>query len=75
MGLFDIFRKPPTPSGLPEWDGLAFELDDPRVPEAIAARIRADFGAGYTLCYAHTPQGGEWWLLEGDHLLEAYRLE
>lgn len=75
MALFGFFRTPPVPSGSPEWDGLAFTLDDPRVPEGIAARIRADFGEGYSLSYAHTPQGGEWWLMDGDNPLEAYWLE
>lgn len=74
MAIFDFFRAPPVPSGLPEWDGLAFAFDDPRVPEEIVLRIRADFGEGYLLLYTHTSQGGEWWLMDGDNLLEAYWL-
>jgi Putative addiction module component len=53
MALFGFFRAPLVPSGLPEWDGLAFALDDPRVPKSIAARVRADFGEGYPLFYTH----------------------
>jgi hypothetical protein len=75
MAFFGSFRTQPVPSGLPEWDGLVFALDDPRVPEGIAARVRADFGEGYPLFYTHTPRGGEWWLMDGDNLLEAYWLE
>ncbi len=75
MALFSLFRKPRPPSGLPEWDGQAFALNDPRVPPRIAARVRAEFGEHYPLFYAHTPQGGEWWLMDGDNLLESYWLE
>lgn len=75
MALFGFSRTLAVPSGLPEWDGLAFSLDDPRVPEGIAARVRADFGEGCPLFYTHTPQGDEWWLMDGDTLLEAYWLE
>ena len=73
MALVGLFRKPRPPSGLPEWDGLAFALDDPRVPPSIAARAQADFG-DYPLIHAHTPEGGEWWLMDDDDLLEAYWL-
>ena len=75
MALFGLFRKPRPLSGLPEWDGQAFALNDPRVPPAIAARVRAEFGEHYPLIYAHTPEGGEWWLMDGDNLLESYWLE
>jgi hypothetical protein len=75
MALFGLFSTPRPPSGLPEWDGLAFALDDPRVPKSIAVRARSDFGEGYPLFYAHTPEGGEWWLMDGENLLEAYWLE
>lgn len=75
MAFFGFFRKPRVPSGLPEWDGLAFALGDPRVPAAIAAHIREDFGEGFQLFYAHTSKGGEWWLMDDDELLEVYWLE
>lgn len=74
MALFGLFRSPRPPSGRPEWDGLPFNLDDPRVPAGIAARARADFG-DYPLFYLHTPEGGEWWLMDDDNLLEAYWVE
>jgi hypothetical protein len=74
MALFGLFSTPRPPSGLPDWDGLAFALDDPRVPQSIAARARANFG-DYPLFYLHTPEGGEWWLMDDDNLLEAYWLE
>jgi hypothetical protein len=33
-----------------------------------------DFRPGYTLFFADTDLGGEWWLLDDDQLVEAYSL-
>lgn len=75
MSLFNFFSPRPPPSGLLEWHGEEFSLDDPRVPEEIRQRIREDFGEGFQLFYTHTRDGGEWRLIDGDELLEAYWLE
>lgn len=64
------------PSGRPEWDGQAFDLNDPRVPPGIAQAARQRASPDDTLHYAHTREGGEWWLLDGDgELVEAFWLE
>ncbi|MBK8891158.1 MAG: hypothetical protein IPN75_12710 [Dechloromonas sp.] len=63
-------------SGLPAWDGLRFEFDDPRVPESIQQRVVAMAQPDWELCFADTKEGGEWWLFDDTgELIEAFWLE
>lgn len=71
MGLFNFF-KPPVRYGNPDWHGLEFDIDDERIPEAIRDAIQRDYRPGYILYYTNTNMGGEWWLVDGDNLIEAY---
>ena len=62
--------------GKPEWDGLAFVLDDARIPETIRAGAGACAQAGDYFVFADTDRGGEWWQMSADgDLIEAYWLE
>jgi len=61
--------------GDPAWDGQAFELDDARVPDSIRVAVRALYRPGDTLYFADTEPGGEWWLMDGEKLIEAFWLE
>lgn len=75
MGLFN-FNKPRPRMGDLEWDGQAFDLDDPRIPRPIreAARQRAE--PGDVFYFTNTVSGGEWWQVSADgELVEAYWLE
>lgn len=78
MGLFDLL-KPRIPSrvrcGKSEWNEQQFDIDDQRIPKPIRAQIASDFRSGYTLFFADTNEGGEWWLFDGDNLIEAYWLD
>ena len=67
--------KPPKRCGNPEWDGQAFALDDPRIPAPIREAARAIDSPGCLLYFAATDQGGEWWLMHGDDLIEAFWME
>jgi len=58
--------------GVPEWDGQHFEIDDPRVPGAVRARVKRLPLDQYHLFYANTTSRGEWWLMVGDELVKAY---
>ena len=74
-----FFRRPKTlRSGLPEWDGKRFELDDPRVPPTIR-QLAQDLAGGNTDWYfffADTHEGGEWWLFDAvDEFAESFWLE
>lgn len=60
--------------GKPEWDGQAFALDDSRVPGPIREAARELYQPGCALYFADTDQGGEWWLMLGDNLIEAFWL-
>jgi hypothetical protein len=63
-------------SGLPAWDGLRFEFDDPRVPESIRQSVATMAQADWELYFADTREGGEWWLLDDTgKLIEAFWLE
>lgn len=71
-----FFRSRSVRSGLPEWDGLEFALDGPRIPEGIRERMRTMAGPGWTVSFADTLQGGEWWLFDSDgELAEAFWIE
>ncbi len=61
--------------GNPEWDGQSFELDDPLIPAPIREAVSALYQAGYELYFTDTGQGGEWWLMDGDNLVDAFWLE
>jgi hypothetical protein len=74
MDLFGFFRKP-IPCGDPEWNGLAFDIDDPRIPEAIRAAASSMYQLGMAMYFHATTQGGEWWLMDGDNIVEAFWLE
>ena len=74
MDLFGFFRKP-IPCGDPEWNGLAFDIDDPRIPEAILAAASSMYQLGMAMYFHATTQGGEWWLMDGDNIVEAFWLE
>jgi len=69
-------RKKTLHSGLPAWDGLRFEFNDPRVPESIRQSVAVMAQADWELYFSDTDTGGEWWLLDdmGD-LVEAFWLE
>lgn len=69
FGLFPSRAKTP---GREDWHGLEFSIDDRRIPEAIRARLLADYRQGFQIFYTNTQDGGEWWLLSGDELIEAY---
>ena len=68
-------RAKRMPRGKPEWDGQLFDLDDERIPEPIRAAICKHYRAGYTIYFADTKEGGEWWLLDGEELVEAFWTE
>jgi len=61
-------------SGKPEWDGLEFHLDDPRIPDSIRTGLRPFAEQGYAIFFADTVQGGEWWVLDGENLVEGFWL-
>ncbi|SMB22490.1 protein of unknown function [Sterolibacterium denitrificans] len=70
-----MFWKKPIRCGDPAWYGLDFAIDDARIPESIRASIAHDYRPGYTLYFANTDEGGEWWLLdEAGDIVEAYWL-
>ncbi len=58
--------------GVRDWDGQHFEIDDPRVPEAVRERVKRLPLDQYHLFYASTSSRGEWWLMVGDELVDAY---
>ncbi|MBV2234285.1 MAG: hypothetical protein KUL75_01955 [Sterolibacterium sp.] len=60
--------------GLPEWHGQAFDIEDERIPAPIRAAVARDYAPGYVLYFANTQEGGEWWLLDGEVLIDAYWL-
>lgn len=63
-------------SGLPEWDGQPFVLDDPRIPLAIRQSVASRAAADDTLFFADTETGGEWWLIDASgELRESFWLE
>lgn len=64
----------PNRCGNPEWDGQAFALDDPRIPEPIRESASALYRPGSELYFVDTDMGGEWWLMCGDDLIEAFWL-
>ena len=74
MGIFGIFKKQRQRCGEPEWHGLEFDIEDERIPAPIRAAVARDWRLGYALFFANTEEGGEWWLLDGDKLIEAYWL-
>jgi hypothetical protein len=74
MGLFS-FLKTPIRCGEAEWDGQEFDIEDARIPEPIRAAVARDYRLGYALYFADTKEGGEWWLLDGENLIEAYWLK
>lgn len=57
MGLFN-FSKPPVRHGNPDWDGMEFDIDDERIPEAMRAAIKRDYHPGNVLYFANTDMGG-----------------
>lgn len=65
-------KEKPMRSGLEEWDGEEFALDDPRIPTSIKARVLYDYRSGYQLFFADTKNGGEWWLMKNEELIGAY---
>lgn len=74
-GYMPFFNsKKPIRCGNPEWDGQAFQLDDPRIPAPIREAASAIHQPGDTLYFANTGLGGEWWLMHGDELIEAFWL-
>jgi len=63
-------------SGLPEWDGQQFAMDDPRIPLPIRQSVDNLAEANDTLYFADTDNGGEWWLIDADgELRESFWLE
>ena len=72
MSFFN--SKKPTRSGNPEWDGQAFQLDDPRIPAPVREAASVICQPGNTLYFIDTDLGGEWWLMHGDELIEAFGL-
>jgi len=73
MPLFN--SQKPSHCGNPEWDGQVFSLDDPRIPNSIKEAAVALYQPGCTLHFNHTDDGGEWWLMHGDDLVEAFWLK
>lgn len=62
--------------GLPEWDEQEFALDDPRIPAVIREDIHTMAGPGWTVFFADTDLGGEWWLFDANgELAEAFWIE
>lgn len=64
-----------TNGGVSAWDGQQFDVDDPRVPEVVRARIKSLHLDKYQLFYASAPKRGEWWLMVGDELVDGYWVE
>lgn len=63
-------------SGQPNWDGMRFGFDDPRIPESIRQRVAAMAQPFWELYFTDTDMGGEWWLLDDTgELVEAFWLE
>lgn len=61
--------------GLPEWNGQQFAIDDPRIPLPIRQQVARLAEPGWTLHFADTAQGGEWWLLDdAGELIESFWL-
>ncbi|MBK6651928.1 MAG: hypothetical protein IPG42_20905 [Betaproteobacteria bacterium] len=54
---------------------MQFDVDDLRIPQPIRAQIARDARPGDYLFFADTKVGGEWWLMDGEQLVEAYWLE
>jgi len=62
-------------SGLPEWDGQQFALNDPRIPEGIRAAANRMVSEGDTFWFNDTREGGEWWLMDDSgELIESFWL-
>ena len=61
-------------SSKPTWGNQAFPLDDPRIPAPIREAASALHKPSDTLYFVDTDQGGEWWLMRGDNLVEAFWL-
>lgn len=74
MSFFGLFKPKAIPCGEPEWHGMEFDIDDPRIPEQIRRMVTRDYRPGYSLYFCNTDLGGEWWLLDGGDLVEAYWL-
>lgn len=74
MGLIKSIMKH-TRCGNPEWNGVAFDIADARIPVSIREAVEAQNRPGCTLYFADTEQGGEWWLLDGEELIEAFWLD
>jgi hypothetical protein len=51
-----------------------FQLDDPSIPAPIREAASAIHQPGDTLYFVDTDLGGEWWLMHGDELIEAFGL-
>jgi hypothetical protein len=66
---------PSSRCGNPDWDGQSFELDDSRIPAPISAAASALSQPGYELYFVDTAQGGEWWLMDGDNMVDAFWLK
>lgn len=55
---------------------IPIALDNPLVPDAIAASVRELFQPGDRLHRVRTADGVEWWLFDGEgELVEAFWLE
>jgi hypothetical protein len=74
MGLFGFFSKP-TRCGEPEWHEQEFDIEDERIPAPIRAAVQRDYRLGYALYFINTREGGEWWLMDGEELIESYWLK
>lgn len=67
-----IFSKNRIRCGEPEWHELEFDIEDERVPASIRSAVQKDYRLGYALYFINTDDGGEWWLMDGDELIESY---
>jgi len=71
-----FFGKQTKRSGLPEWDGQAFDLDDQRIPAEIREAASNLASPADKLYFVETAAGGEWWLIDATgELIESFWLE
>ncbi|MFH1494806.1 MAG: hypothetical protein ABIG70_08430 [Pseudomonadota bacterium] len=53
---------------------VKFALDDSRITGSIREAASVFYQPGCTLYFVDTDLGGEWWLMLGDELIEAFWL-
>lgn len=68
--------RPPTASAWCDaaaWDGVRFDLTDPRLPEFVRTAIAPDWTPGCVIEFGYGAKGSEWVLLDAaGEVIEVY---